>query len=241
MNNRSVPFVMPASAAIAIEQETPANLAMMPRIFRLTSINHVQLSNKLTRCTASLFHNQVSIKVGWTASQPDIRLKSGDLVSPRWSGLTTCEGGIIKSGRLILMERAEPWENLFHTIPHGWVKNRELVVQAATLVDLLPRSYRFLLNAIFWDGQRLKRFCTVPSSNKPEIEVTESVNSPTEIDESCRAISICAIDKFSIRMVSRTWLQSRSGLLAFDAPTSILIELFIMIKLGIYKLIISNS
>jgi len=164
MNNLSVPFVMPASAAIATEQETPANLAMMPRIFRLTSINHVQLSNKLTRCTASLFHNQVSIKVGWTASQPDIRLKSGDLVSPRWSGLTTCEGGIIKIGRLILMERAEPWENLFHTIPHGWVKNRELVVQAATLVDLLPRSYRFLLNAIFWDGQRLKRFCTVPSS-----------------------------------------------------------------------------
>lgn len=164
MNNLSAPFVGSSSTAIAAEQEAPTNLAMMPRIFRLTSINHAQLSNRQTRCTASLFHNQASIKVVWMASQPDIRLKSGDLVSPRWSGHTTCEGGAIRISRLILMERPEPWENLFHSIPHGWVKNRELVMQAAALVELLPRSYRFLLNAIFWDGQRFKRFCTVPSS-----------------------------------------------------------------------------
>jgi len=164
MNNLAEPFVKSFSEPSQSEQETPLNLAMMPRIFRLTSMNHVQLNCKQTRCTASLFHNQASIKVSWMASQLDTRLKSGDLVSPRWLGNTTCEAGTIRISRLILMERPEPWENLFNSIPYGWVKNRDLVKQAAELIEALPRPYRFLFNAIFWDGQRFKRFCNLPSS-----------------------------------------------------------------------------
>lgn len=146
------------------EHDTPVNLAMMPRIFRLTTIHRAPIDDRRTQCTATLYHDSASLKVSWTASKPDLRLKSGDLVSPRWFGSTACEGGAIRISRLVLMERPEPWENLFHTVPHGWVKDRELVKQAAGLMEALPRPYRFLFNALFWEGQRFKRFCTVPSS-----------------------------------------------------------------------------
>lgn len=146
------------------DQDTPTNQVAMPKIFRLTTIHQEIIDPRRTRCTATLYHDRASINVSWTVSKPDLRLKSGDLVSPRWPGITTCEGGAIKIGRLVLMERPEPWENMFHTVPHGWVKDRELLKQAAGLVEALPRPYRFLLNAIFWDGQRFRRFCTMPSS-----------------------------------------------------------------------------
>lgn len=164
MNNLLEQFAGLALRPIEAEQKTPTYIAMMPCVFRLTSIHHIQVEGRQSRCTASLYHDQVSIKVSWVANQPDIRLKSGVLVSPRWLGQTLCESGTIIISRLVLIERPEPWENLFHTVPHGWVKNRALVKQAAVLVEALPRSYRLLFNAIFWDGERFKRFCAVPSS-----------------------------------------------------------------------------
>ena len=164
MNNLSEQFVSVNDTAELMELSTPVNLAMLPTMFRLTTIHHAQLDDKCTQCIASLHHDKAALKVKWTLNRPDLRLKSGDLVSPRWFGLTTSEGGVTKISRLVLMERPEPWENLFHTVPHGWVKNRELVSQAAELFEAMPRSYRFLFNAVFWDGQRFKRFCTVPSS-----------------------------------------------------------------------------
>lgn len=164
MNSLPEHFSGLTSPAIAAEQKTPTHIAMMPRIFRLTSIHHIQVDGRQSRCTASLYHEHVSIKVSWIVNQPDTRLKSGVLVSPRWLGQTLCESGTVLISRLVLMERPEPWENLFHTVPHGWAKNRELVKQAAILIEAVPRSYRFLFNAIFWDGQRFKRFCSCPSS-----------------------------------------------------------------------------
>lgn len=146
------------------ESATPSNLAMMPKLFRLTSIHQLAVDDRSTQCTATLYHDKASLKVSWNVSHPDLRLKSGDLVSPRWLGSTSCAGGAIKISRLVLMERPEPWENLFHTVPYSWVNDRDLVKQAAELIEGLPRSYRFLLNAIFWEGQRFKRFCLVPSS-----------------------------------------------------------------------------
>ncbi|MBI3479561.1 MAG: metal-dependent phosphohydrolase [Nitrosomonadales bacterium] len=144
------------------DQDTPTNLAMMPKLFRLTE--NEPMDDRRTQCTATLFHDSASLRVHWIASTPDMRLKSGDMVSPRWFGRATCKGGAIKISRLVLMERPEPWQNLFNTIPHDWVNDRALVRQAARLMEGLPRSYRYLFNAIFWDGQRFKRFCTVPSS-----------------------------------------------------------------------------
>ena len=157
-------FMCSSSNVELEEYPTLINLAMMPKVFRLTSINHAPLGDKCTQLKATLYHDKAVLKVHWTANRPDLRIKSGDLVSPRWLGRISSDDGQIKISRLVLMERPEPWENLFHTVPHGWVKNRDLVKQAAELVEILPRSYRFLFNAIFWNGQRFKRFCTVPSS-----------------------------------------------------------------------------
>jgi len=164
MNYMSEHFLNTSNRVDLEEFPTPLNLAMMPKVFRLTSIHHAPLGDKSTQLSATLYHDKAALNVHWTANRPDLRLKSGDLVSPRWLGRSTSEDGQIKISRLVLMERPEPWENIFHTVPHGWVKNRELVKQAAELVETLPRSYRFLLNTIFLDGLRFKRFCTVPSS-----------------------------------------------------------------------------
>lgn len=163
MNKLIEPFMPEHSVSLA-EYESPINIAMMPRVFRLTTINHVLIGDRRTQCIATLYHDHAAIKVCWIVSQPDVRLKSGVLVSPRWLGRTFCENGVVRISRLVLLERPEPWENPFHTVPHGWVGNRELVRQAAELVELLPRPYRFLLNAIFWDAPRFRRFCIVPSS-----------------------------------------------------------------------------
>jgi 3'-5' exoribonuclease len=104
--------------------------------------------------------------VVWTVSQPDTRLRAGCLVSIRWQNRHEIEDGAYRINRLVLLEIPEPWENLLHLVPHDWVSDRELVQQAAELVEELPRPFRFLFNAIFWDGQRFYRYCTVPYAFK---------------------------------------------------------------------------
>jgi len=66
------------------EFSTPFNVSAMPTIFRLTSFHFAQLNEKVTQCTATLYHEKAALKVRWTLNRPDLRLKSGDLVSPRW-------------------------------------------------------------------------------------------------------------------------------------------------------------
>lgn len=146
------------------DQDIPTNLAIMPRIYRLTTIEHETVDGKCTRSRATLYHDKAALNVSWTTSSPDLRLKSGVLVSPRWFTTTTCENGAIRINRLVMIERPEPWMNLFHTVPYGWARERELVKFAVELVEDLPRPYRHLFNAIFWDGLRFMRFCTQPSS-----------------------------------------------------------------------------
>jgi 3'-5' exoribonuclease len=145
------------------DQDYPHNQSMLPKTYRLTSIQYDMVDGKRTLCIATLYHDKACMRVCWTVSKPDFRMKSGSLVSPRWLATAFCEHGAIKISRLVLMECPEPWENLFHTVPHDWVKDRQMIAQAAELIDVLPRACRFMFNAIFWDGQRFKRFCIVPS------------------------------------------------------------------------------
>lgn len=87
MNNlteRFAPDCFHTQHSGATEYATPVNMASMPRLFRLTAIHHSQLGDRRTQCTASLFHEKAALKVSWIVNQPDLRLKSGDLVSPRW-------------------------------------------------------------------------------------------------------------------------------------------------------------
>lgn len=142
------------------------DLPMLPSVFRLTSLSVKVIDHKSTQCTATLFHEQASLKVRWTTVRADARLKPNQLVSIRWKTTAprACDDGSIDISRLVLLERPEPMLNLFELIPHGWVRNRELVRQGAELIECLPRGHRHLFNAIFWGGDRFRRFCTCPSS-----------------------------------------------------------------------------
>ena len=135
----------------------------MPSIFRVTSID-CQQKERCVLYRAHLFHEQASLTVEWARKQPDTRIRPFCLVSPRWNIRPLSHQGAIQISRLALMEHPEPEENLFKTIPYGWVKNRDLIKQASELVEKLPRPYRFLLNAIIWNGERFRRYCTGPSS-----------------------------------------------------------------------------
>ena len=135
----------------------------MPSIFRVTSLD-CQQEEHCVRYRAHLFHEQASLTVEWRRHQPDFRIRPFCLVSPRWNLRPISHHGAIQISRLVLMEHPEPDQNLFRTVPYGWVKDRELIKQASLLLDNLPRSYRFLFNAIFWNGERFRRYCTGPSS-----------------------------------------------------------------------------
>ena len=148
-----------------MDEITNLDLPSLPRIFRLTSYTAKVIDHKHTECTATLFHEKASMKVRWTTASPDHRIKPNRLVSTRWSAHRGCdEEGVLRISRLVLIERPEAMENLFETVPSGWVRDRQLVGEAKDLIEALPRGHRHLFNAIFWDGERFRRFCMGPSS-----------------------------------------------------------------------------
>lgn len=68
------------------EGKTPMNLAALPTRFRLTSLVTRAGDDQSWVTTATLFHERASLKVRWTLSRPDSRLRVHQLVSPRWRG-----------------------------------------------------------------------------------------------------------------------------------------------------------
>ena len=71
MNNQSEQFLEDYEQAEMLEFPAPVNLSMMPRVFRLTSIQHEQLDDKRGHYTATLYHDKAALKVYWTVSRPD--------------------------------------------------------------------------------------------------------------------------------------------------------------------------
>lgn len=136
----------------------------LPAVFRMTSFSHQQLDAKTTECTASLYHEQASLRVIWLCKQPDLRMQPGVLVSIRWQGRATSIGGCIRISRLVLLERPDPSVDLFETVPSLWVTDRTLVKRADRLVKTLPTALKHLFNGIFWDDRRFHRFLVGPSS-----------------------------------------------------------------------------
>lgn len=149
------------SAVAAQAQVLPSP---MPTLFRLLNVTHHQV--KATHCqySATLYNEACTIRVCWSRYRPDSRLKDGLLVSPRGLELSNHSGWAYKISGLSVRTMPSPDENLFHTIPASWVDDREVVQQAAALSDALSKPYRHLFNAIFWDGERFRRFCIGPSS-----------------------------------------------------------------------------
>lgn len=154
-----------------IEQHAPVPSAapdrlpeQLPPVLRIQSIARLPFDERLTLSRAVLFHERASLTVEWLSRQADVRLTRGSLVAIRWQGRPTVRQGALRVARLILLERPDAATNLFHTVPTGWVADRDLVCRAAALWGQLPRPFAHLFNAVFWDGHRFGRFVGGPSS-----------------------------------------------------------------------------
>jgi 3'-5' exoribonuclease len=147
-----------------IENLTPEGIRAMPTLFRMTSLKRAPLHPKGYQMTATLFHERASLTVTWYVNQPDVRLKPGALVSPRYSGRPSSQDGMVRIARLVLCELPCRSEDLFKTVPSGWVTDRDLLARASALWEHLPLVWQELFNHILWDGERFERFCINPGS-----------------------------------------------------------------------------
>ena len=141
----------------------PLDLAGMPQVFRVTAIERGELASGTVE-TAILFHEQASLTVRYKSDLSVRPINIGDLVSPRWLNPTTSAGGALNIKYLLPVDRPNADENLFLSVPHEWVRDRNLLREAACLMQALPLPYRHLFNAIFWDGGRFQSFCTAPGA-----------------------------------------------------------------------------
>lgn len=151
----------PSPAPVAANDPVPG---AMPSVMRIESIERSLTENGLIRNRAVLFHERCSITVDWLARQADTRLHRHGLAVIRHAQTARSSDGALRIDRLLPAERVLPQVNLFLTVPHGWVKDRELVARGAALWEELPRPLAHLFNAVFWKDQRFHRFAMGPSS-----------------------------------------------------------------------------
>lgn len=137
-----------------------------PTLYRVTRFHYRQVEARRFECMATLFNESLSLAVRWTVRQPDTRLSCGNpLVGVHWAKVTPASSeSCLKVDRVVVLERPERSANLFQTIPAGWVRDRHLVKHGIELINRMPTHFQHLFNAIFWNGERFRRFCTGPSS-----------------------------------------------------------------------------
>jgi len=137
----------------------------LPSVFRITGISASPTANgRGIEYRVEIFNERASMTVSFTRSQPDIRLKADMLVSVRWKLPVNSIGGAIQISRLVLLEQPIRGTNLFETVPFAWVKDRDLVKRAKTVLDTLPDNLNHLIVAILWNGTRFRHFCNRPAS-----------------------------------------------------------------------------
>ncbi len=140
-------------------------LESLPYVYRVVSVKAIPSHNgRAMDYRVELYHDKASMTVQFNLGQPDVRLKANLLVSIRWKLPVNSIGGAIQISRLVLIERPLNNLNLFETVPHTWVKDRDLVNRAKQVVEKLPIDLQHLLNSVLWDGLRFRLFCDRPAS-----------------------------------------------------------------------------
>lgn len=181
----------------------PESLGLLPKYYRLVSMDCQKEDERNVRLTATIYYEGAVLRVCWVVKESDARPKVGEIISPRWPDRVVYEESAIRICSLVPVERPDTWLNLFRTIPFCWVDDRSIVRRAAMLVDALPLIYRHLFNAIFWDGERFKRFCTLQLFRYGHHAETEgclnhAVLSAERMRESCKvngdaSVSLCIL------------------------------------------------
>jgi len=151
-------FIPPTEAA---NDPLPAAL---PSVMRIESIERTLDDNGTIRNRAVLVHQRCTVSVDWLTRQADPRLHRHGLATIRHAQTARCNDGTLRIERLLPTDRPLPSFNLFDTVPHRWLADRELVARAGALWDALPRPLAHLVNAVFWDSRRFHRFVMGPSS-----------------------------------------------------------------------------
>jgi 3'-5' exoribonuclease len=136
----------------------------LPLVFRVQSIERLPFNERNLLNVAVVFHERAVLRVEWLCRHPDSRLTAGSLVSIRWLGRPTSTLGAIRIARLVKLERPEASLNPFDTVPHAWVRERDLVARAGRFWECLGRPLQHLFNAVFWDPRRFQRYLEGPSS-----------------------------------------------------------------------------
>jgi hypothetical protein len=153
----------------------------LPPVFRIQSIERLPFDARNLLNVAVVFHERAVLRVEWLCRHPDSRLTVGSLVSIRWLGRPTSTLGAIRIARLVKLERPEASLNPFDTVPHAWVRDRELVARAGR----------------FWEG--LGR-CSISSTRCSGIRGASSVISRGRVR--CRGITTAATATSAMRWKS---------------------------------------
>ena len=159
-----------------------------PPYLRVTSLIRLPVSHgRGIHNIATLFHEQLSVRVCWRSAHVDARIHFGSLVSingiPKSARLKIEDP--VPVDRLVLINKPLASLNLFETIPDGWCTDRIMVKQATHLWESLGRPFRHLINAVLWESGRFYRFVTGPSASsdslvQPGGNFREAVRSATQ-------------------------------------------------------------
>ena len=140
--------------------------SLLPRVMRIVKIAIAPNgSTNEYRHQALLYAQGVHIAVEWFARQPHNQLSCSGLVTIVYKGIKPISiDGHLQIIRLCRLDRPDMSYNLFETAPPDWFINKDILARAIQAWELLDDKNQHLLNAICFDGDFFKRFCTGPSS-----------------------------------------------------------------------------
>lgn len=138
-------------------------LDRLPGILRVQSLTRLLERDRILN-RAILCHRRTTLCVDWVSTTVDTRLHRGSLVSIKRADHVRCHDGALRIQRLLPVSRPSASCNIFETIPATWSKDIDAIERAAALWGELPRPLAHLVTALLWDGERLHRFVSGPSS-----------------------------------------------------------------------------
>ena len=147
-------------------QITFTDASLLPRVMRIVKITIAPNSaTNEYRHQAVLYAQGVHIAVEWFAKQRYDQLTCNGLVTIAYKGIKPISiDGHLQIIRLCRLDRPDMSYNLFETAPPDWFINKDILTRAIQAWEQLDDKNQHLLNAICFEGDFFKRFCTGPSS-----------------------------------------------------------------------------
>ena len=136
----------------------------LPPVFRVLDYKTVAIDRQMICCTATLYHRYISLRVAWTCRSRDPAIYPFALASIQWNGTPTEEDGALHIARLEVVPIPDERTNLFDTVPTAPSDDHTLVERGRKLINLLPRRFKLVFNAVMGDGQRFLRYLIGPGS-----------------------------------------------------------------------------